>query len=145
MEYKICPRCGEAKRLDAFHKNRSRADGRQSVCKVCQRAYVQAHYAKRPLYYKKKAVEHTRKKRAILRRMIRQAKDAPCADCNGRFPYYVMDLDHVRGEKRFDVGRGLSNWNVQDVKQEIAKCQAVCANCRRVREHKRSRQKQSGE
>lgn len=137
LEYKTCPRCGEQKSLDAFHKNRARPDGRQSVCKTCQRNYVRAHYEKRPGYYKAKAVAHTQAKRKKMRRLIRRAKDVPCADCGIRFPYYVMDFDHVDGDKRFNIGRGLSNWSLRDVEREIAKCEVVCANCHRIREYRR--------
>lgn len=35
---KTCPRCGETKPLDEFHRNRREADGRQSRCKTCRSA-----------------------------------------------------------------------------------------------------------
>ena len=123
--------------LAAFHRNRARSDGRQSTCKECQRAYVREHYARQPEYYKAKALESTRERRDSIRQMIRSAKDRPCADCGKSYPYYVMDFDHIVGKKRFDVGRGLSNRTVADIEEEIAKCEVVCANCHREREHLR--------
>lgn len=90
-------------------------------------------------YYERKALRHTRRKRAAIRRLICDAKAVPCADCGNTFPYYVMDFDHVHGVKRFNIGRGLSSWTVEDVRQEIAKCEVVCANCHRIREHERKR------
>jgi hypothetical protein len=50
----------------------------------------------------------------------------------------MMDFDHVRGEKLFDVSRmvgpGLS---LELIKAEIAKCDVVCANCHRIRTFER--------
>lgn len=37
---KTCTRCGETKPVAEFHRNRTRRDGLQSRCKVCQRAAV---------------------------------------------------------------------------------------------------------
>lgn len=55
----------------------------------------------------------------------------PCVDCGCSEPR-VLDFDHVRGEKSF---------NLQQAKQrplaltleEIQKCDVVCANCHRLR------------
>jgi len=65
-------------------------------------------------------------------------KEGPCTDCGGRFPVVAMDLDHVRGEKRGDVGnlvRSGVGWPV--IEAELAKCELVCANCHRVRTSER--------
>jgi len=35
---KRCPRCGIAKPLVAFHRDHTRADGRQGICRVCKSA-----------------------------------------------------------------------------------------------------------
>ncbi|MEM1126207.1 MAG: hypothetical protein AAGI71_06100 [Bacteroidota bacterium] len=49
-----------------------------------------------------------------------------------------MDFDHVDSRnKAFDIGRGLSNRSVAEVEHEITKCDVVCANCHRTREHQR--------
>lgn len=57
-------------------------------------------------------------------------KDVPCADCGLRYPPYIMQFDHVRGEKEFNIGRGTSSGVSQErLDAEIAKCDIVCANC----------------
>jgi hypothetical protein len=33
----------------------------------------------------------------LAKRLIRQAKARPCADCGVLYPYYVMDFDHRPG------------------------------------------------
>lgn len=40
---KRCPKCGETKPLDAFHKNKSQKDGFNHYCKVCKAQYYAAN------------------------------------------------------------------------------------------------------
>lgn len=68
--------------------------------------------------------------------IIREAKDRPCADCGVQYPYYVMQFDHVRGEKRFNLGGGWNN-SIEAIKEEIEKCDVVCANCHAERTYQR--------
>lgn len=68
------------------------------------------------------------------RELIRAAKDRPCTDCGVQYPHYVMDFDHVRGEKKYDLcrlGKIAASW--QTIEDEIAKCEVVCSNCHRER------------
>jgi hypothetical protein len=81
------------------------------------------------------------KKAAITRNKdyIKHLKDSPCADCGVRYPYYVMDFDHVNGEKDRDISR-LANAPVSLPRliAELDKCELVCSNCHRERTHVRS-------
>lgn len=54
----------------------------------------------------------------------------PCADCVRLFKPCQMDFDHVRGEKVEQVSRLIGDPRLRD---EITKCELVCANCHRVR------------
>ena len=79
------------------------------------------------------------------RKLIREAKDVPCVDCGVQYPLCATDFDHVRGKKLFGLSEA-SSYSLQKVKDEIAKCDIVCANCHRVRTHKRREEKrQRGE
>ena len=60
----------------------------------------------------------------------------PCLDC-GELDPVVLEFDHVRGEKKFDVGQCLARNTWQTVLDEIAKCEVVCANCHRRRTARR--------
>lgn len=74
-----------------------------------------------------------------IRELVKQAKDLPCSDCNTKYPYYVMQFDHVRGIKLFAIAncaRG-GHMKISDVLAEIAKCDVVCANCHAIRTHER--------
>lgn len=42
---KKCSKCGEAKPLDEFHRNRKMPDGLQYVCKTCRAEERRAYYA----------------------------------------------------------------------------------------------------
>lgn len=61
----------------------------------------------------------------------------PCTDCGIQYPYYVMEFDHVRGEKVANVMliAGIGSWKT--LLLEIAKCEIVCGNCHSVRTHYR--------
>jgi hypothetical protein len=71
---------------------------------------------------------------------LRAEKEAPCTDCNVKYPWYVMQFDHVpgRGEKLFELGgkRGV-NRTFELLKAERAKCDLVCANCHAERTYRR--------
>lgn len=72
----------------------------------------------------------------MVRDMIDSAKNRPCLDCKRRFPPYVMDFDHVRGDKKFNVSRA-HTVGINALREEMAKCDVVCSNCHRIRTHKR--------
>ena len=62
----------------------------------------------------------------------------PCMECNGVFPWCVMDFDHRPEEdKSFGIatfsGQALSATNIAKIEKEIAKCDIVCSNCHRIR------------
>jgi DNA-binding CsgD family transcriptional regulator len=62
----------------------------------------------------------------------------PCADCGSTYPYWIMDFDHVRGKKRFNISQYSNKVvSLEIVKEEIAKCEIVCSNCHRHRTHVR--------
>lgn len=64
--------------------------------------------------------------------IIIKAKSVPCMDCNKVYPWYVMDFDHVRGEKKFNIGAS-RHCGINKIKEEIEKCEIVCSNCHRFR------------
>lgn len=79
------------------------------------------------------------RRRDGLKTLINEARSVPCADCGGTFDPVCMDFHHVRGEKQFAITHyrlvtcppGVTK--VEQIKQEIAKCEVICANCHRLR------------
>ena len=79
-----------------------------------------------------------RKRRSDVYAEIAEAKDRPCADCGVAYPRYVMQFDHVRGEKSFTIGHAVrAVRSMEALREEIAKCDIVSANCHAIRTHGR--------
>lgn len=81
--------------------------------------------------------QKTSSKGQVRRRLLAEAKAHPCVDCGGRFGPECMDFDHVRGEKEFHVSAAFLWMRMDRLKEELAKCDLVCANCHRTRSVKR--------
>lgn len=66
---------------------------------------------------------------------IRQIKEKhSCADCGEKYHYSQMDFDHVDGKKKHNLSRyANSSVSIKTIKEEIKKCEVVCANCHRYR------------
>lgn len=94
-----------------------------------QREYYQAH--------KDQYLEHKEKRAQVLRKIIEDAKNVPCADCGIKYASWIMQFDHVRGTKSANVSR-LWNTGRKRILEEISKCEVVCANCHADRTYKRN-------
>jgi hypothetical protein len=81
-------------------------------------------------------LDKNKRKDERLKEYLRKAKDVPCADCQKKYPFFVMDFDH-REDKRFSVGQLVYRGSWKRLLTEIAKCDVVCANCHRERTHQR--------
>ena len=92
------------------------------------RKYNEDHRAER--------LEYALKRQSNGKKFIDTFKDSPCMDCNQKFPPYVMDFDHVRGEKSANVGE-MGTHALEMIIEEIAKCDLVCSSCHRIRTYSR--------
>lgn len=89
-----------------------------------------AHYHNNPQPYKDRARARTKE----LRLLVEKAKDVACLDCGVKYPSFVMDFDHVRGEKVMNISAMVTRgFSVKKLLEEIDKCDVVCANCHRLR------------
>jgi hypothetical protein len=132
-----CYRCGELKRDEDFSWRRKRKGQRDSFCRPCRSAYGRKHYlANRQRYIDQAAAvkEGVARERTLW--LIEYFKEHPCVDCGEADPV-VLDFDHVRGEKLFDVGPAVYSRNWASILEEIGKCEVVCANCHRRRTARR--------
>jgi hypothetical protein len=125
---KICSKCKQNKPFSEFSKKK---DGYQGYCKSCVKIYYKGYYNS------PKEKERIRKNNAALRKrkqdLIKTAKSVPCKDCGQTYPSYVMDFDHKK-DKNFTIATH-SKYSLKQIKEEIAKCDIVCANCHRERTH----------
>lgn len=123
--------------LEQFPINRSRKDGRHGWCFECQRAYLRDHYQRNRDYYLAKARISNALHLKVSKALIRELKDVPCTDCGRRYRSWVMEFDHVRGDKLFSVSTNLRGRRHALLIAETQKCEVVCANCHRQRTHDR--------
>jgi hypothetical protein len=108
-----------------------------------RRANQRRYYEKRkqsPDYKKKQKI---RARAAYLRaskecRRIRAAYliDNPCVDC-GEPDIRLLEFDHVRGKKLFNVSKYKSN--PKELILEIAKCEVRCKSCHRKKTRESTR------
>ena len=120
-----CSTCQRALPVDEFsrsRKNRFRG-GRHYSCRECD----------------------SNKSHLLLKRnrqLVLEAKDVPCMDCGVRWPFWIMEFDHRDPSKKdFEIGSEGRQFSKQKVKDEMAKCDIVCANCHKDREYKRLQEK----
>jgi len=100
-----------------------------------RRRYHQQYYQAHKDEYITRARAREPAQKSLLRKIIHEAKDVPCADCGIRYPYYVMQFDHL-GDKEFTIGRYPKTYSAKRLLKEIAKCEVVCANCHAEEEYK---------
>lgn len=99
-----------------------------------QRAAAKRHY----LANKQKYLDRNKLYRQAIQRFVRNMKESnPCVDCGIKYPYYVMDFDHL-GNKIEGINFLAATGRIGALKKEIEKCEIICSNCHRQRTHKRS-------
>ena len=131
MKQKRCSKCKKRKLLTQFSRGQKRSyDGRQYICKQCHKKTAARWYKTN----RRRQLALMKARKQQLQAKVNIYKALPCKDCRKKYPSYVMDLDHVRGRKVLNVcsmvRRGRP-W--QAIKNEIQKCEVVCANCHRER------------
>ena len=143
-----CSRCQEEKEMEEFPT--SGKSGFSYYCKSCSCLKTKEYREKYPervkSYIKKWNINNKEKRKDIDRKwgkikrekrrlFLNKLKEGPCADCSLSFPPECMDFDHLpQYDKIENIGRIRSH---KKIKEEIAKCELVCANCHRVRTLKR--------
>lgn len=56
-----------------------------------------------------------------------------CSDCKEDYPYWILELDHVRGTKIGNLSVMVKQNTLEEVIAELEKCDVVCSNCHRNR------------
>ncbi len=138
-----CKDCGEetTQRRFATYRTRKGELRRRHVCWDCRGKYQRDNAEKqkewRHEYNKRNKTKRDRDqaaRRQIAKDYINIVKDVPCADCGNKFPPVAMDFDHIRGHKVKSIASFVSGaYKLDLIKEEIAKCEVVCACCHRIR------------
>lgn len=139
LQAKTCTHCSKTKHYSDFNKKRN---GLDSWCRTCRSDYWKTYYAD-PIKKKQhivKNISRTKKQREEIRDVLRSLKEAVCEDCKKKYPYWVMQFDHLpsKGKKNFNVSKfAMKGHSLRKVLEEVKKCDVVCANCHADRTHKR--------
>lgn len=138
---RLCTRCPhEGPDTDFSVKIRSKRNN-TGICKPCKARYNANWYSANKATHVSNVRRNLTTYKRLARELIRAAKDVPCADCKKKYPFYVLQFDHLDpSAKRQAVGRMVqSGVSVATLQAEIAKCEVVCANCHAERTHQRRR------
>jgi hypothetical protein len=129
MNTKQCAKCKTELPLTNFYKSSKSKDGHQTWCKNCSKN-------NRIQYYKdNKEREDKRNKEWEVKRRewLASLKDKPCTDCGNKYHFSAMHWDHLpEHNKKFNVSL-MWHKSEQQILNEIAKCELVCANCHAYR------------
>ena len=133
MDTKHCYSCEQDKPVDDFPVNRSRADGRNSMCKACKKIYNVTYYETTKERHNPTRAQRRRRVRAEAQEKVYEyLRTHPCVDCGER-DIVVLDFDH-QGDKVADVGEmAHRGYEWPRILAEIEKCEVVCANDHRRR------------
>lgn len=137
-ETKKCRKCLKTYSVEFFNLRNRKMGVRRTICKLCSRSETKRHYENHKQYYKNKAKSHDEKTRKQNHDIVFQhLLMYPCVDCGESDPV-VLEFDHVRGSKKFDISWGIINVTKSEkLIEEMNKCEIRCANC-----HKRKTTKQ---
>jgi hypothetical protein len=124
---KLCRRCDQVKPIDQFGINRSKRDGRQIHCIPCRKivnaeSYQKTKYVQNPKRAAANVANKARNQQFVLGYLL----EHPCVDC-GETDIVVLQFDH-QGNKVAHVAKLMAGSLVR-LKEEILKCEVVCANC----------------
>lgn len=130
---KKCYRCQRRRHVKHFAFARKATGKLQSWCRDCRRVFDKERYDS------SEEQKRIRRKNDVIKH--RNAKflcdyllEHPCVDCGEDDPI-VLDFDHVKSVKSFNVSEGalLRGLGLKKLAIEISKCEVRCANCHRRR------------
>lgn len=109
------------------------ADKNSPEAQASLRKARRKHYAANKEQYFQRNAEARERKRAF----ILESRNKPCTDCGGVFPLPAMQHDHLSDKWKNVSALPSASW--RQIREEIAKCEVVCANCHAIRTDARFR------
>ena len=126
---KVCSSCSESKPRGDFGVCSKNKDGLYGKCKACKRAYDNEYHANRSKGNKKRKNELQRQRHISNRQyMYNFLKSHPCVVCGESDPV-VLEFDHIDQSTKTTAVSLMADYSLDRVKEEIAKCRILCANC----------------
>ena len=81
------------------------------------------YYQKHREEQKVRVISRKKRNQELLKAYANGIKSKPCTDCGMEYPPYVMDFDHVTGEKDTEVSTLIRhNVSITRLQKEIEKC-----------------------
>lgn len=132
-----CRKCNIEKDIEEFYFKTDRGKY-DTMCKKCHRVYRKEHYRKNTEYYKNKQKRNRNKYFTENKKIILESLKTGCVDC-GEKNIITLQFDHIEGyDKKMEISKMVSSYHPNTVKDEIKKCEVVCANCHLKRTADRS-------
>lgn len=100
--------------------------------KVDQASASKKHYEANKASIIQRSVKQKSNKAIEFRKLVLEYKSKhPCVDCGEPDPI-VLEFDHVRGEKDFNIADAVTRgYSTRKMIEEFSKCDIRCANCHR--------------
>lgn len=137
---RICSGCKKEKPLSDFSIRKSKHwTGKNARCRRCLADYI-VKYLKNNPDKKRLKRDTNNKRRHELFDFVRKLKEGtPCKDCREKYHYCAMQFDHLDSDKKIQTISYMIRqiYSLDKLKEEIAKCEIVCANCHAIRTHGR--------
>jgi hypothetical protein len=131
LQLRRCGRCDQVLPVTSFNR---RGEDYQWWCRDCFRKYFRA---RGQVHVEQSNAAKARRKRRAQRLVRTHLAAHPCVDC-GETDTTVLEFDHL-GRKRGDVSAlAASGLSVGALREEIKRCEVVCANCHRRRTARRN-------
>lgn len=136
METSCCTYCLQVKPVSEFSFRNLKRQIKHRHCKKCQKDVNKKFYTDNP-----QRVEEIKRKQQELRAIVIRLKSEPCLDCGVSYNWWQMDFDHRPGETKTQMVSKMIKHGISEaaLRNEIAKCDLVCANCHRNRTYLRFR------
>lgn len=137
---KTCTKCNKKKIPEEFRKRSKNYDGLSCWCNECFREYERNKWKSSK---DRRESNKTKNKERILRNrqfIFDWLKRYPCETCGEKDPI-VLQFDHInKNEKSHNISEMIhAGFSIEKIKEEVQKCQVLCANC-----HARRTAKQFG-
>ena len=134
---KKCVLCKIEKALADFNKKASSVDGKQNVCRDCNKVRSKRYYKDNHDKHRKAVAKRNKNTIEENRKWLAEYfLENPCVDC-GISDILVLEFDHLM-DKREGVGRMIAGgWSLITIKAEIAKCEVRCRNCHQIKTFER--------
>lgn len=149
--FKLCYKCGKTKPITEFHKDKSKQDGLNYLCKECTKEYFQLpkvqerikkyrqtyHQNNKEKIAKRSKTWHNNnqewrkqysKTRYMSQKQLINSVKRYCLICGFRDKPSLVFHHRDPKEKSFTIGTTLST-KLERLQKEIAKCVVLCANC----------------